>query len=502
MGKIRNSNQLAIIRDRIAAEIQSINSLMDIQQGHIIKDVVVDAPGQEFRYAYILLDYINTIKSLDGISSLINDTGFKEDIQNALSLDSIDDVITLISADLDDLASVHGVTRQAAVASAYMQRFYRADDNSGATIAIPVGTTVKTVDGTVVATVQASVPQVPILDTDNGLYYVEETVKVTEGGTTGNVALGTLTLIAPTIAQATSTSNVVILTTGADEETNLALIARLEDARKGRNLQTIAGWKKIALGTAEDSPLYFQGANVVDSSSALMTRAYAGAIDIFVIGKDIQSIEERILHTGDGSVYTLSYQPVETVMSVDGSISSLLTAVTVIDTTSATSGSTRAYTRITVSGGVIGETLTVSYRVDQAIIDAQRLIESDDEFTVPAADVLFRQATQISISINVQIFYFGTRAQANVELDIQSDLASFFDGGTTSNGEKLSAKGLGVGIDWSDVVSIINDVDDVDRITISGTNAIRFYKDGVQTFNDPITLEDNEYARLGTVTFI
>jgi len=155
-----------------------------------------------------------------------------------------------------------------------------------------------------------------------------------------------------------------------------------------------------------------------------------------------------------------------------------------------------------VGGGVVGETVTVTYRVDQAIIDAQRLVDSDDDFTIPATDVLFRQASQVSINIDLQCFYFGTRSQAAVEADIRTDLAAFFDGGTTSNSTRLSAKALGEDIDRSDVIAIITAVDDVDRVTISGVNAIKFYKAGVLTSDDPITVESNEYARLGTVTFI
>lgn len=502
MGKIRDANELQVVRDRIATTIRSINSQMDVQQGHVIRDIVVDAPGQEFRYSYVLVDYVNIFKSLTSIESLLTDDDFKEDLRVALDLDSADDVDTLISADLDDFASTFGVTRRVAVAARYMQRFFRTDDNSGNVLTIPVGTTVKLADGSVLASITASAPQIPVLDTVTGLYYAEEVVTVTVGGTTGNIALASLRIIAPQISQASSTSNVTLLTTGADIETDAQLIARIEEVRKGRNLQTVAGWKRVAMGTAEDSPLSFQDAAVVDPTNALMTRAHAGAIDIYVIGKNVQMVEERIYHEGDGTVYTLSNQPVESVISIVGSASGALAAVTLIDTTSAVSGSTRAVTTITVSGGVVGETLTVTYRIDQAIADAQRLVDSDEDFTVPGADVLFRQATQTVIGIDLEVFYFGVRTQADVRADISADLAAFFDGGTTSNEESLAAKGLGEDIDRSDVISIVTAVDDVDRVTISGTNAIRFYKDSVLDVDDPVVVAEDEYARLGTVTFI
>lgn len=502
MGKIRDSNDLAVVRQRIADEIKLINSSMDVQQGHVIKDVVVDAPGQEFRHAYVLVDYVNTIKSLDGILGILDDAGYKEDLRIALDLDTTEDVDVLISSDLDDLASVMGVTRKAAVSAKYMQRFYRTDNNSGNPLTIPVGTTVKTADGSVVATVLASAAQIPVLDTTTGLYYVEEVVTVTIAGSSGNVAIGALKQLSPQIIEASSTSNTVLLTGGVDEETDEALIDRIRIVRKGRNLQTESGLLSIALGTAEDSPLSFQDALVVGPSNALMTRAYAGAVDIYTVGKNIQYVQERIYHSGGGTSYTLGYQPVESVISVDGSVSGALVFVTTLDTTSAVWGSTHAYTRIEVAGGVDGEILTVTYRVDQAIIDAQRLMDSDEDFTIPGADILFRQGSMATIDISVQVFYFGARTQGNVEADIQSDLAAFFDGGTTSNNVAKTAKKLGENVDWSDVVAIITAVDDVDRITLTGTNGIRFYKNSVRTYSDPISIADNEYARLGTVTFL
>lgn len=502
MGKIRDANQLENIKDRIATTISTINSDMNVQQGHVIKDVVVDAPSEEFRYAYVLLDYVNTIKSLNGIANLLSNTTFKTDIMNALELDSLTDVEDLISADLDDLASVFGVTRRAAISAKYMQRFYRSDDNSGSPITIPVGTTVKTADGSTSAAVTASVPQVPVLDTDNGLYYAEETVTATVDGTDGNVVLGSLKILSPQIGQATSTSNVSLLTSGVDEETDAALISRIENVRKGRNLQTKAGLENVALGTAEDSTLNFTDALVVDPSSALMTRAYAGSVDIYVVGKDVQTIEERINHIAAGTTYTLSNQPVESVISVAGSTSGPLAYVFIQDVISAVYGSTRANSTLTVPGGLAGEVLTVSYRIDQAIVDAQRLVDSDEDFIVSGADILFRQGDQTTINIEIQVFYFGTRSQSLVKADIESDLAVFFAGGTTSNGERLTAKILGENIDRSDVLSIVTDIDDVDRVTLIGANAIKFYKDGVLNSDDPIVVADNEYARAGTVTFL
>jgi len=502
MGKIRDSNELSIIRDRIATSIKTINSSMDVQTGHVIRDIVVDAPGQEFRYAYVLLDYVNTIKSLDGITTILGDDGYREDLRLALGFETSSEVDTLISADLSDLSSVFGVTRKAAISARYMQRFYRTDNNSGNVLTIPVGTSVKTADGSVIAVVLASSAQIPILDTVNGLYYVEEVVTATIGGTVGNLSLGSLKQISPQITQASSTTNVTLLTSGVDIETDLAIIDRVRQVRKGRNLQTKSGLLNVALGTSEDSPLSFQDAILVDPSNSLMTRAYAGAIDIYVVGKNIQYVQERIYHEGSGTVYTLGYQPVNSVTSVDGSTSGLLTSVTTLDASSSVWGSTRAYTRVEVAGGVVGEILTVTYRVDQAIIDAQRLFDSDEDYTVPAADILFRQGSMATIDLSVKVYYFGQRAQADVEDDIESDLAAFFSGGTTSNSVRLTAKRLGEDIDWSDVASIITSVSDVDRITLAGTNGIRFYKNSVQTYDDPISIADNEYARLGTVVFL
>ena len=309
-------------------------------------------------------------------------------------------------------------------------------------------------------------------------------------------------MLAPIIDQASTTSNVILLRSGTDEETDLELIIRTKIVRKGRNLFTISGLKGIALGTAENSPLNFQDALIVSAGDDLMTRAYAGAVDIYVIGKDVRNIEEKRTHLGVDNYYTLTYQPVDSVTSVVGSTTGALAYTVDSDTISGVIGSIRAYTRIKVTTGVIGETITISYKVDQAIIDAQRLIDSDEDFTMPATDILFRQATQVSMNVSVETIYFGMRSQAAVKADITADLSDFFDGGTTSNDQVLAAKGLGEDIDKSDVVAVIAAVDDVGRVTLSGAKEIIFYKDGVVQTSDPIIIADNEYARMGTVTFL
>lgn len=505
MGTIRDSNTESAIKSRMRARINTIDSTVDTQQGTPVKDIVIDGPATELRNNYVLEDYVNRIKNVDEFLDILDDDAYLEDMRVALGLTTVAEVKEMIETDLDDFADTFGITRIVSRKALYVQRFYRPDDNSGSTISIPLGTEVKTPDGQVAAVTITTVAQVPIIDATTGLYYVEETVEATTSGTDGNVSLGTLTTMTPQLSQANATSNISLIQAGIDEESNTSLVDRIKEARRGRNYPTESGLERLATGALEDSTLSFVDAIVIGPTHSLMVRAPAGAVDVYVVGKSIVSYEEVIRYDGINDTYVLGLQPVESATAAAGAVTGTLSMTFNSDVTGGFAGSTRAQNSITIddtSPLVTGEAITVSYTYDAAIRNAQDLVSDGGQFHAPAMDLLFRQAIQVSISIDLEVVQFGDRSQSDVQTDVEADLTAFLNGGTTSNNVLYSAKTIGEDIDRSDVIALVAAIDDVDRITLTGTKAIVFEVDGVATEESPIPVADNEYARLGTVTFL
>jgi hypothetical protein len=505
-GDIRDANSLTTIRARMANQITTIDSTVDTQQGTPVKDIVVDAPSVEIRGNYVIEDYVNRIKNLDEFISILDDDAYLEDMRTALGFSDTADVVDLVEGDLEDFADTFGITRISAVKALYVQRFYRTDNNSGATVTVPLGTEVKTPDGTISAVTITSIAQIPVLDTARGLYYVEETAEASESGSGGNVALNSLTTMTPQLSQATSTGNVSLITAGVDQESNESLVARVKNARKGRNYPTEVGLEQLATGALDGSTLSFTDANAIGPNSALMTRALAGAVDLYVVGKSLAAYSESFTFLSSQSTYVLGTQPVESASSVtSGTTASAIPFTFNSDVSGGFAGSTRAQGSVTLtSPGSLthGDILTVSYNYDSAIQEAQALVDTGGTFHAPAMDLLFRQSRQVSISIDLEVVQYGTRSQTDVQTDVSNDLAAFFNGGTTSNGVVYGPKAIGEDIDRSDVVTVVAAVDDVDRVTLVGTKAIVFYKDGVVTTEAPISIADNQHARIGTVTYL
>jgi hypothetical protein len=503
-GTIRDANTLKAIRDRMVSQLKTIDSLIDTQQGSPVKDIVVDSPSVEIRGNFVVLDYIMRTRNLDSFLNLLAEQDYLEDLRLALGFQTTDEVIAMVESDLDDFADTFGITRIVARKALYLQRFYRNDNNSGAPVTIPLGTEVKTPDGLVSAVTITSVGQVPIIEATTGLYYVEETAEATATGTDGNVALGTFTSMTPVLAQAISTSNVSLIQSGVDEESNGSLIERIKEARKGRNYPTTTGLRRLATGALDGSSLDFVDAKVIGPSDPLMTRVLAGGVDIYVVGKSIVPYTEVIVYATGHTEYVLSVQPVETLSSVTTS-SGVLPYTFYSDVTGAFAGSTRALSSITLTsiGDLAdGDAISVQYSYDGAIRDAQSLVSEGGEFHAPAMDALFRQARQAIIDVSLEVIQFGDRTQAEVQTDVQSDLAAFFDGGTTSQGIVYTPRTIGEDIDVSDIIALIADISDVDRITLTGAKALVLEKNNVVVTESQIVMADYEYARLGTVTFL
>lgn len=506
MGNIRDEKSQTAIETAIETVISETDATQDLTEGTVVKDIVVDAPATQFRDLYVLTDFVASLSNLSALLVILEDDSYLDDLETALPELTTTQIQAVIKSYIDGLASNYGITRTVARQAQYRQRFYRTDNNGGATVSIPVGTQVQNADGSIRAIVQVSTPQVPVLDSvgGSGLYYVEETVVAVTTGSGGNTALNSLNRFVSAIpALATRTGNITLLVAGRDEENNADLVDRIRDSFRGRNINTVTGYSNILRA----DPLAFSDTKVVGPGNALMTRLATGGIDIYGIGSEPATISERQSYSSVQDMYLLSYQPVDSLLSVVGSVSGTINpaAYELTTDTSAFAESARGRKAMSVldpTAFTNGEILTLTYTYDALIGAAQNQIESED-YDVPDADVLVKRATQVGLNLTLEIIYTNTVAQATVRANLEADFAVFLAGGTTSRGIVRGAYDLGEDVDKSDILLVLGAVAGVDRIDLD-TFVVKTVRGGVATTasTDPVPMDDNEYARAGTITYV
>ncbi len=154
--------------------------------------------------------------------------------------------------DLDSWMNDYGVTRLAASLSAGSVTFSRFVATSEGIV--PVGTLVRTTDGTQTFTVQANTANAAYSSVQNGyvlgvgVLSVSVPVKANIPGPGANVAAGTITLIASQTPGIDTVNNVAAMSGGANAETDEALRARFVTY-----IASLSKATKIAIGYAVQS---------------------------------------------------------------------------------------------------------------------------------------------------------------------------------------------------------------------------------------------------------
>lgn len=503
MGAIRDQNSLEAIQAAIVNRIRLLNPALDTNTGTVLRDIVIDAPAAQMRSLAVLLDYADSLKSVDSLLAILDDPDYLSELNDALPEFSLTDLKAYISSDLDRMASNFLITRTAAQPARYRQRFWRADDNNESPITVPLGTQVQTLDGSVKARVVASSAQTPVVDVAKGLYYVEATIEATTSGTIGNVAnnaFSRFSVAIPTLAS--ETGNVEMLQPGTDIQSDASLGEAIKNSFRARNLNTKAGYKEIL----KAAPLAFTDVSVVGPNDSLMKRSASGAVDLYVIGSDTSTRTDVFRYQTGTTQFLLTYQPALSLVSVTtGAGPKPTNSYTLLTSNNGWSGSAKAkaYFKITDASTYSDQQLfNVTYTYDAKIRDAQNLIESPD-YDVPGADVLVKRGTQVLIDMDLQAVLTGSVSESVAQTNMAGDFAKFFTGGVSSTGVTLPGRGMGVPIDKTDVLSILTAVNGVDRITLT-TLVIYTVIGGIRTISgtDPIPVDASQYARAGTLNFL
>ena len=382
----------------IAAKIPGIST----RTGTVVRDVVIEAPAQEFSNSYI-------------------------EISNAEDLTSLQNYNSFTTDELNSIASDYGLTRLLGVAATgtVIFRFRTLSD-----VSIPFGTKLTTlasannigvsfVTSQAIAIAQSDLPT--YYNYVTSFYEVPVIVESSNVGTDNNVAAGTITNVISSVSNLDSVTNYLPTTGGTGDESNLLLAARIQVKREGNNIGTKSGYENVV-----NTDNRVIDSIVVSPNDVEMKRnEFGGSVDIYILGTALTGvIETQNWITGTTELIML-HQPVHSVASVTGSTNGILALNTdytfgqdtSLYTKSSGSQDKIIFTATGLSKLVNGDVVTINYSYNKIIEDLQAIVDADTDH-IMAADILIRESTEVLVDVSMNVTALSGYNKTNVMNDV------------------------------------------------------------------------------------
>lgn len=365
-------------------------------------------------------------------------------------------------------------------------------------------------------------------------FYEQSTTAVCQViGVIGNVGAQTITSLVSSVPGVDAVINTVAATGGTDTESNVAYATRIQIKLSGNNVGTVNG----IISLVDTNPNVQQAIVVGPNDPEMMRNQFGDSVDVYIKGQIFSTAVDTITYSTTGpQTFVLINQPALSVASVTGVVGSLpyvfvagtdyvfvenpnvlfagsteaasyiqfgvktfFTIASVPDgfhlTVSSTSGMQTGDTitqggfnttvvtvvnstsvSVTSSAGFVAglayftgflpdnnTVVTVTYTYDSLIATLQALLSSDANEIV-GSDVLVREAVEALIDVTASILVLPGYVPASVVAAVQTNLTVYLNG-----------LGLGVNIDLSDLVVVIEltpGVDEVDLSTLSMSSTV------------------------------
>jgi hypothetical protein len=302
---IPSPNRQAIVQSFISAVFRS-NPQIRVEAGSVLRDVVIDPFSSEAERIRFVLDFFQRARTpalllqiddpnFTGVSVPVSSSPYKQALQASLYLSSAGAVQNLIDASFDAYASNFGLTRRSGTASGGEVLFYTTRRPTQS-IVIPLGTTVSG-GGVGFATTRASGiyfdQLASFFDPVSGRYGVRVPVRAQTTGSGGNVGTGQVRNLTTKLTGSVSVINPAPMFGGRDQESNLDLTVRVQNALASVDSGTAQGY----LQTAADVPGVLQ-ARVVAAGDPLMLRDLDGSVhrggkvDVWVQGENLSTVTD------------------------------------------------------------------------------------------------------------------------------------------------------------------------------------------------------------------
>jgi uncharacterized phage protein gp47/JayE len=497
----------------------------DVFPGQVLRDIVVNAPSQEF-------------------ANLYNELG------NAQQAQSISNAAIMTASDLDKLVANFGIVRKGASVAFGSVVFYTTTAPS-TNITIPEGTILGTgvgQNGQEVTFVTRyrfdfnKASQSNYWNPDTGSYEFPVDVVAQNPGSNGNVGPFTITKI-KSGGIPFSVTNRASTTGGTDQENNIDLATRALNAFLGSNKGTKAGYTSLVL--AQDG---VYDAIVQGPGDPLMIRdnGLGGKVDIWTI-----TAPSTITQLGPSNNSNLQFQwnqqaayllgekynfpvvpiDVDSPITVNGLVSP--TGVTILlyeKHSPAPAGvayiasgnyhyevikddsldyghsykaidqikwnSSQIQSSISSFPGASGMTISINYSYNQKINDLQTLLNNDDNHIV-TSDVLAKEARKILVDVASDVVLLPEYKVTSATESL--NIANIVDAVTNY----INTNRLGNKIEASDIVQVIHNVAGVDNVKLPSVIITKkrnqFYDVVNQNITDDTT-GPNEYFESDVIT--
>jgi uncharacterized phage protein gp47/JayE len=309
---IPSPNRQAIVQSFVSAVFRS-NPQIRVEAGSVLRDVVIDPFSSEAERIRFVLDFFQRSRTpalllqvddpnLTGTSVPVSSSPYKQALQASLYLGSATAVQNLIDASFEAYASNFGLFRRSGTAAGGEVLFYTTRRPTQS-IVIPLGTTVSG-GGIVFSTTRASGIYFDQLasfyDPVSGRYGVRVPVRAEEAGSRGNIGTGQVRNLSTKLPGSVSVSNPAPMFGGRDQESNLDLSIRVQNALASVDSGTAQGYSQ----TAADVPGVLQ-ARVIAAGDPLMLRDLEGSVhrggkvDVWVQGENLSTVTDVFAFTYD-----------------------------------------------------------------------------------------------------------------------------------------------------------------------------------------------------------
>ena len=306
LGSIGTVTRQDILQQFITSVFRS-NPQIKVEAGSVLRDTVIDPFSSEAERLRFVLDFYHRARTpalllqIDdptgsGTSVPVSSSSYKLGLKSALYFDLDSQVQDLIDSAFESYASNFGVSRRAGVSSRGEVTFFTSTRPQG-TVSIPIGTQVS--GGGVIFSVTQNV-SIPLsnlasyFDPVSGLYRVNAPIQAVDVGTQTNIGSGQITTVVSSIGSGIRVTNSAATFGGTDEESNLSLTTRVQNALASVDSGTKQGYKQ----TAAEVPGVVK-ANVVVAGDPLMPRDLndhgehkGGKVDIWVQGENIATVTD------------------------------------------------------------------------------------------------------------------------------------------------------------------------------------------------------------------
>lgn len=315
-----------------------------------------------------------------------------------------------------------------------------------------------------------------------GFYELEVPIRAVNTGAEGQVATNRVTVLLRPISGFSSVTNPSGSDGGADQESNISVVERLQIARQGIDISTVNG---VISFVRQNFP------DVVDivavfGDDPLLTRASedSGAADYYIKGFVTAPRTDNYLF--DGSDHIFNNQPVLSIVSVTDTITTFVQGVDyqLTKDTGGNAGSVRAVDKLEFLGGgaspAIGATVTAQYNVDSLIISLQTVFGLETN-KVLGRDLLFKQGVQTEVRATSDLTVLSGFSPATVQGNVRTAIKNF-----------INALDLGENVEIFDVITaVVNTVQGVDNLVFTLFDFVGG-GGGVQD----LTIEKNQFANL------